>query len=461
MSVKVRFAPSPTGSVHIGNIRVAIYNWLFARNKGGRFLLRVEDTDRLRCTPEAKDNLFRALEWLALDYDGEPVFQRERVDSHLAAAERLLDTGKAYRARKGGEGQGECIVFRMPRQGELAFDDLIKGRLRKQAEDTADFVIVRSDGSPVFHLANVVDDIAMGITHVIRGDDHVENTFRHRELFRALDAEPPLFASLPMIVNPQGKPYSKRDGAAFVGEFRELGYLPGALFNFLALLGWSPGDDREIMTRDEMVDLFSLDRVKSAPARFDLKKLLWMNGAYLRAMPEEEYARHFRSRLAEAGMLRDDLSPDFLCRLIDQLRPRIKRDDEIAPSARFFLYDDYPFDAKAVSKRLRKPGVADLLLSLEKRFASLPGFAEEEIENAMREEVARRGIPFGHAVHPVRVAVSGRMEGPGLFEMLALLGQPRVLNRLRDCHRRLEENDWPTSVDVTGVRQEKGKSEDA
>lgn len=435
MTPIVRFAPSPTGSVHIGNVRVAIYNWLFARHTGGTFRLRVEDTDRERSTPEAIRNLFDALDWMRIDFDDEPVYQSRRTEQHLAAAERLLHAGQAYRLDKGGTGKGECVMFRMPESGALCFEDQIKGRMRKRAEDAPDFVIVRSDGSPVFHLANVVDDIDMGITHVIRGDDHVENTFRHQALFRALGAEPPAFASLPMIVNPQGKPYSKRDGAAFVGDFRDQGYLPEALFNFLALLGWSPGDDREVMTRTEMIEAFTLERVKSAPARFDLKKLLWMNGFYLRELPPADYAARFRVQLEAAGLWRDDLSEDFWTRLFDQLRPRVKRDDEMAPFAVYFLAEAYPFDAAAVAKRLQKPGVAELLEALANTFAACGDFSEAGIEAAMRADVEARGISFGQAVHPVRVAVSGRSDGPGLFEMLALLGRERVVNRLRTVAR--------------------------
>lgn len=445
MHPTVRFAPSPTGSVHIGNIRVAIYNWLFARHTGGRFRLRVEDTDRERSTPEAIRNLLEALDWMGLDIDGEPVFQSRQTDIHLAAAERLIKCGRAYKLDKGGTGRGECVLFRMPERGTLQFDDAIKGRMTKRAEDTQDFVIVRSDGSPVFHLANVVDDIEMGISHVIRGDDHVENTFRHQALFQALGAKSPVFASLPMIVNPQGKPYSKRDGAAYVGDFRQQGYLPDALFNFLALLGWSPGDDREIMSREEMIEAFTLERVKSAPARFDLKKLLWMNGTYLRSLPHIVYAERFRKMLESAGLWRNDLPESFWNRLMDQLRPRVKRDDEIAPAAIYFLVDNYPFDPKAVAKRLQKPGVAELLLVLAERFESLSDFSETSIETAMREAVAARDLPFGHAVHPVRVAVSGRMEGPGLFEMLALLARQRVCRRLRACAERLQTGDWQGS----------------
>ena len=256
MSVRVRFAPSPTGQVHIGNIRAAIFNWLFARHEAGKFLLRIEDTDRERSTPEAVKTILDSMEWLGLDFDEEPMYQSTRKDAHLAAAETLLEKGLAYKEDKGGTGQGECVVFKMPDE-TMVFHDEIKGDLQKEAGDMQDLVIVRSNGSPVFHLANVVDDIEMKITHIVRGDDHIENTYRHIALFRAFGAEPPKYAHLPMITNQQGKPYSKRDGDAFVGEFKEKGFLSQALFNYLTLLGWSPGDDKEKMDRDEIIKLFS------------------------------------------------------------------------------------------------------------------------------------------------------------------------------------------------------------
>ena len=325
-NVRVRFAPSPTGSVHIGNIRAAVFNWLFARHVGGKFLLRIEDTDLVRSTKEAIDKVLDAMAWLGLDYDEPVVYQTHNAADHLAAVERLLSSGAAYRAVKesvdpatGEKKSGEVVLFRMPKEGVIEYTDLVKGRMRKKAEDTQDFVIVRSDGSPVFHIANVVDDIKQGVTHIIRGDDHVENTFKHIQIFKALGAPVPEYAHLPMIVNAQGKPYSKRDGAAFVGEFKEQGYLPEALFNFLVLLGWAPGDDREVMSRSELVEAFSLDRVKSSPARFDLKKLLWMNGEYIAHQPAETFKAELSSRLAAAGLPAEPLG----CTL-DELVPPVQ-----------------------------------------------------------------------------------------------------------------------------------------
>ena len=426
MSVRVRFAPSPTGNVHIGNIRAAIFNWLFARHNNGSFLLRVEDTDLERSTAEAVQTLMDSMEWLGLDFDEEAVYQSKNRGRHLAVADDLLKRGLAYRENKGGG--GECVIFRMPKEGHLSFEDLVKGRMQKKAADTQDFVIVRSNGSPVFHLANVVDDIDMQVTHVIRGDDHVENTFKHIELFKALDAPLPHFGHLPMIVNNQGKPYSKRDGAAFVGEFREQGYLPETLFNFLLLLGWAPGDDREVLTREEMIKLFTLEHCKSSAARFDIKKLIWMNGEYIRQKPRDIYAQSFKERIEAGGL---SVSGVDLDGIMEQMQVRTKFYSDIPGNCAYFFSDDYPFNAKAVKKRLMKDGVPDLLDVIAAAYEELEEFSLETTHDLLVKMGELREMGIGALVHPVRVAVSGLAEGPGLFEMLVLLGQKRVCKRLR------------------------------
>ncbi len=438
MSVRVRFAPSPTGNVHIGNIRAAIFNWLFARHCDGRFLLRVEDTDLERSTPEAVRTLLECMEWLGLDYDEEPVYQSRNSARHLAVAEELLSRGLAYRENKGGG--GECVVFRMPQEGLLSYADQVKGVISKKAADTQDFVIVRSNGSPVFHLANVVDDIDMKITHVIRGDDHVENTFKHIQLFKAVGAPVPQFAHLPMIVNTQGKPYSKRDGAAFVGEFKEQGYLAETLFNFLLLLGWSPGDDREILTREEMIALFTLERCNSSAARFDSKKLVWMNGEFIRRQPRDVYARAFTERVAAAGL---SMAGADLDGIMEQMQVRTRFFSDIPDNCSYFFSDDYSFDLKAVKKRLVREGVPELLDQVAAVYEALENFNLESTHAALltlSESGETGGI--GALVHPVRVAVSGIAEGPGLFEMLVLIGRERVCQRLRRTAQRLRDGEW-------------------
>ncbi|MGN0854001.1 MAG: glutamate--tRNA ligase [Kiritimatiellia bacterium] len=427
--IRVRFAPSPTGKVHIGNIRAAIYNWLFARHTGGKFLLRVEDTDLERSTPEAIRALFDCMKWLGLDYDEEAFYQTRNVTRHLEVVDQLLARGHAYKVeRTSRDGRtGVVTMFRMPREGVIEFDDIVKGRMAKKAEDIQDFAIVRSDGSPIFHLANVVDDIDQRVTHIIRGDDHVENTFKHICIFRALGAPVPKYGHLSMIVNQQGKPYSKRDGAAFVGEYREQGYLPEALFNYLLLLGWNPGDDREILTREEMVALFELGKVHVTAAMFDPRKLAWMNGEYIKRMPKDAFVSELKARVTAAGLT---IPADFdIGYLADQLQVRTKFLNELPAAAACFFTDDFPFDPKAVEKRLGKDGVKAILLDLVARFAAVATWRAPVLEELVKG--LSQGNGMGPWVHPIRVAVSGRGEGIGLFEMLQLLGKEKTLARLR------------------------------
>ena len=427
-NIRVRFAPSPTGKVHIGNIRAAIYNWLYARHTGGRFLLRVEDTDLERSTPEAIQALLECMRWLGLDYDEDAFYQTKNKPRHMEAVEKLLASGHAYRCeRTSRDGKtGEVIMFKMPTEGVIEFDDIVKGKMSKKAEDIQDFAIVRSDGSPIFHIANVVDDIDQGVTHIIRGDDHVENTFKHICMFKALGAPVPKYGHLSMIVNQQGKPYSKRDGAAFVGEFRDQGYLPDALFNYLLLLGWNPGDDREVLTKSEMIELFDLAKVHVTAAKFDMKKLQWMNGEYIKRMPRDVFTSELVRRVNEAGMtIPEGYDVAYLA---DQLQIRTKFLNDIPAACRCFFSDEFEMDEKAVDKRLKKEGVKALLEDLVERFANAPEWKAPALENLVRE--LSQGNGMGPWVHPIRVAVSGRGEGIGLFEMLQLLGRGKTLERL-------------------------------
>ncbi len=431
MTIRTRFAPSPTGNVHIGNIRAAIYNWLFSRHAGGEFLLRIEDTDLERSTPAAVQTVLDSLAWLGLTYDGEPLYQSTQRARHLEVAEMLLTKGAAYKSDKGGTGKGEAIVFKMPGT-DISFRDLVKGEITKKAEDLKDFVIVRSDGSPVFHLGNVVDDITMGITHVIRGDDHVENTFKHVAMYAAIGAPMPQFAHLPMIVNAQGKPYSKRDGAAYVGEFQDKGFLPEALFNSLALLGWSPGDDREVLTRDEMIAAFTLDRVRQAPSQLDMTKLLWMNGQHLKRRGVEDLVAGCRAAMQRQGLWREDIDPAYFQAVIMCMGERIRLYSDLGEQAAFFFTEEYPYDEKSVRKRLLKEGALAILREELEVLVALPEPFTAEATDAALHSLAEQTVrQMGDLVHPVRVAVSGTGVGPGLFEMLAVLGKSRVVARIR------------------------------
>lgn len=430
--VRVRFAPSPTGKVHIGNIRAAIYNWLYARHTGGKFLLRIEDTDLERSTPEAIQALLECMQWLGLDYDEEAFYQTKNVKRHLEVVEKLIASGHAYRAeRTSRDGKtGTVVMFKMPTEGAIEFDDIVKGHMSKNAADIKDFAIVRSDGSPIFHIANVVDDIDQGITHIIRGDDHVENTFKHICIFKALGAQVPRYGHLSMIVNAQGKPYSKRDGAAFVGEFRDSGYLPEALFNYLLLLGWNPGDDREVLTREEMVNLFDLESVHVTAAKFDIKKLQWMNSEYIKRLGKDVFKSELVKRVEASGLKTDGVDLDYL---VEQLQIRTKFLGDMPENCKYFFTDDYDTDPKAVEKRLAKDGVKATLLDLVERFSKVDGsqWLAPNLEALVKE--LSQGNGMGPWVHPIRVSVSGRMEGPGLFEMLQLLGKEKTLARLKDA----------------------------
>jgi len=428
--IQTRFAPSPTGHVHIGNMRAAIFNWLYARHTGGQFLLRVEDTDRDRSTPEAIETLLQAMDWLGLDVDEEPLYQSTRMDAHLAAAEQLLASGHAYKEDKGGKGQGECVIFKMPEE-DMVFEDEIKGTLKKKAADTQDFVIVRSNGTPVFHLANVLDDIEQGITHVIRGDDHIENTYRHIALYKALGATVPKFAHLPMIINAQGKPYSKRDGDAFVGDFKEKGFLGETLFNYLALLGWSPGDDREVMTREEMIEAFDLTSCKSSPAQVDLRKLQWMNGEYIRALSPDIFNKIAQEEFRAVGLDVGDNPAGFAL-----LQPRIKLPSEIVPQGQFLFNDDYEYNEKAVKKKLLKEGVFQTLEKIVEIFQALENFDEATVDKALHDFVEESGLGFGAVMPPIRISVSGQQSGPDLAPVLAILGKDKVLARIQKTIQR-------------------------
>jgi len=424
MSVRVRFAPSPTGHVHIGNIRAAIFNWLFARHEGGLFLLRLEDTDRERSTPEAVEAVMDVMAWLGLDYDEEPVYQSSRIEAHLQAAERLLAADMAYREDRGGK--GECVVFRMPGT-DVVFHDEIKGDLHKKGRDLDDFVIVRSNGTPVFHLANVVDDIAMRVSHIIRGDDHIENTYRHVMLYRALGAEPPKYAHLPMIVNAQGKPYSKRDGDAYVGDFRAKGFQADALFNYLSLLGWSPGGDREKMTRPEMIDLFTLDRVKSSAAQMDVRKLMHLNAEYVAEMPLDAFVARVREALA-GHTWADDVDEARFRRVAELMQSRTHL-FSYAATWKYFFTDDVAYEEKAVRKNVRKEGRREGLMALRDKLSG-GSFSQEAIQDALRAAEQDAGLPEGKLNQAARVAVTGTAVGAGIYETMELLGRERVLKRL-------------------------------
>jgi glutamyl-tRNA synthetase len=412
--VRVRMAPSPTGLLHIGNVRTALFNWLFARNQGGEFRLRIENTDTNREVAEATAQIQESLRWLGLDWDGPVTFQLDRMDHAQEEARRLVDEGKAY------EDEG-AVRFRMPDEGSTAWDDVVLGRIEVPNETIEDVVIVRSDGRPTYNFASPIEDVLDGITHVIRGPDHVSNTPKQMNLLRALGAEIPVYAHVPNVNGGDGRKLSKRHGAVTVEEFRANGYLPEALVNFLALLGWSYDDRTTIMSRDELVERFSLDRVGASPATFDYQKLDWMNGVYLRALSPDEFAERLVAYLRER---RIDWDTDLVRRAAPLVQEKIETLGRFPEFARFLFEPVDTVDGfDDVGTRMLERSARAL--------ADVEPFEAEPIEHALRATADELGLKPRQAFQPIRVAVTGSTVSPGLFESLELLGRDESLERLK------------------------------
>jgi glutamyl-tRNA synthetase len=406
-------APSPTGLLHIGSVRTALFNWLFARHEGGEFRLRIENTDTSREVAEAVDQIQDSLRWLGLDWDGEVTFQLDRMERCRGEAERLVVEGKAYR----DEG---AIRFRMPDEGVTAWDDVVLGRVEVPNEKLEDVVLVRSDGRPTYNFASPVEDWLDGITHVIRGSDHVSNTPKQIRILEGLGAEPPVYAHIPMVHGPDGRKLSKRHGAVGVDEFRAAGYLPDALVNYLALLGWSYDDRTTIMSRDELVERFTLERIGASPATFDYQKLEWLNGEYLRALTPEAYADALVTYLREQGFEGDEL-------LVRAAAPLVQ--DKIKTLGEFPQFAGFLFRRVEPDPELLG-GAGQILEASEDVLAGLEPFTAERIETALRDLAERLELKPREAFQPIRVAVTGAKVSPGLFESIELLGRDETLERL-------------------------------
>ena len=483
-TVRVRYAPSPTGLPHLGNIRTALLNWLFARRHGGQFIFRLEDTDRERYNPESEQALIDALRWLGLDYDEgpdiggpyAPYSQSQRLEHYRAATDRLIADGHAYRcfctreriqqirearqaanihpygydrhcraltaedsSRRKAAGEPYVIRFAIPMEGETSFQDAVRGTITYRNRELDDHVLLKSDGFPTYQLANVVDDHLMGITHVIRAEEWIPSTPRHVLEYQALGWELPVFAHASLIHGRDPKTgktakLSKRHGAVYAGEYREQGYLPEALFNYLALLGWSPGGDREVMTRDEMVSLFSLSGLSSSPAVFDIEKLTWMNGLYIRGLTPPELLERCLPFLQSAGMASTE--PDAeeranLERILTLEQERMKLLAEAPDLTGFFIGELPQYDEAAVSKRLRSAKARPVLDAMVRRLEPLAQWETAAIEEAATAVAEELGVGRGDVIHPTRVAATGRAIGPGLFETLWTLGRERTMARLR------------------------------
>jgi len=463
---RVRFAPSPTGFLHVGGARTALFNYLFARHHGGVFLLRIEDTDRERSSDQMTDQILEAMAWLGLDVDEPPVHQADGLERHRADVMGLLEAGTAYRCfaskeeldemrararadvvpfryrassaydeaesgRRAVAGEPHAVFFEVP-PGDITFEDAVHGPTTVPGDSLDDFVVLRSDGTPVYNLAVVSDDVDMGITHVIRGDDHLSNTPKQILIYRALGAELPTFAHVPMILGPDGKRLSKRHGAASVEAYREEGILPQALVNFLALLGWSPGDDRELMQLPELVEAFSLDRILKKAGVLDPKKLEWLNGKYLDATPTEQLVPLVLEAMDDAGRAIAASDPERFAAVVNLQKTRARTIPAIAETSLRYFGESVAFDEKSVQKHWLKDAQAarEILAAEREVIETADPFDTESLETGLRAIAQEREIGFGKTIGPLRVALLGVQDSPGIFDVLALLGREKSIERI-------------------------------
>jgi len=435
---RVRFAPSPTGHLHIGGARTALFNWLYARKSGGKFILRVEDTDVKRSRREMSEEILEELKWLGLDWDEGPFFQSERMASAAYGpyAERLLDSGLAYR-------EGEAVIFRVVPGEEVVFFDLVRERIAVSSNEIKDIVLIKSDGSPAYNFACVVDDCEMGITHIIRGEDHIPNTPKQVLLYRGLGLKPPKFAHLPLILGEDKSPLSKRHGATSLTAFRREGYLPEALVNYLALLGWSPGDGREFMTVPEIVKSFSLKRIIRRSAVFDYGKLKWLNGKHLARLEPGARFQAAREVLRE-WMESQDVGEEALRGALELLGHRVRTLGEVPEQGAYLFSDRFELEPEAVEKYLSRPETAGILRQVRSLLEQAEPFARSRLEEGMGRIVRESGLEPGAVYQPVRAALTGRCDSPGLFEVLEFLGRDRARARLETAEKFLGARSEPS-----------------
>jgi glutamyl-tRNA synthetase len=467
--LRVRFAPSPTGYLHVGGARTALYNWLYARRHAGTMILRIEDTDADRSKPELTTAILDSLEWLGLNWDEGPYYQSQRLELYRSCASELERSGHAYpcfcspeelqkkrqsaeaahrpwkydgtcrnlssddRARRRAAGQPSAVRFRVPESGRTAFSDLVFGRIELENSEIEDFVLLRSGGQPTYHLSVVADDLDLRITHVIRGADHLSNTPKQILMYQALGAPVPAFAHLPLILGPNKQRLSKRHGATSVGAYRDQGILPEALVNFLGLLGWTPPSGNEIVSRAEMVSSFDLPAVSKSNAVFDPEKLAWMNSEYLRRLPLEKLLPRVRTELEAAGLWNAALADAEKLRWEDSVRllqTRARTLKDFSESGRAFFTEDFPYESEAQNKFWKDPQLAEWLRELALRLANLSPFDLGQTERCLRGLAEEKGIKAGVLINAARVALTGQAVAPGLFEVMVLLGRERVARRL-------------------------------
>lgn len=476
--VRVRFAPSPTGSPHIGSVRTAIYDWLYARHTGGKFILRVEDTDRARFVPGSTEEIMESLRWLGIEVDegpgvgGEfgPYLQTERIGIYRKYAQQLLDEGKAYycfctserldemrkaqeaaklptgydrlclqlslhdTAERLEEGIPAVIRFRVPQEGVTTFHDVVRGEISFENRLIDDFVIIKSDGYPTYQFASVVDDHLMEITHVIRGEEWISSTPKHVLEYRAFGWEMPVFAHAPLLVGPDRAKLGKRHGSVKFTDFIEQGFVREAIINFVTLLGWTPGSDEELFSVDELIEKFSLEGIVNHPVVFDREKMTWMNGVYIRAMEIEKLADLCLPYLQRAGLVPEDPTPEcreYVRKVVILAQDRLKLLSEIVELTDFFFIEEPPYDEKGVNKWLRKDYAPEFLAKLVPALGMLSDFSVEALDECVRKVGEGIGQSGGAIIHPIRMAVTGRMVGPGLFETMSVLGKDRVVFRMK------------------------------
>jgi len=414
--VRVRFAPSPTGSLHIGSVRTALFNWLYARAQSGKFILRIEDTDKKRSSDVHLEEIISSLKWLGLDWDGEPYFQSKRSELYLSCADKLIQKGLAHK-------DGEAVIFKVPAE-RVKIYDLIHGEIEVDNALIGELVLIKSDRSPAYNFACVVDDIEMKISHVIRGDDHISNTNKQVALYTALDAKPPKFAHIPLILGPDKAPLSKRFGAVSISEYKEKGYLPQAMVNYLSLLGWSPGNDREFMDTQEIIKKFSLKRVNKRGAEFNEDKLRWLNGEHIRKLDLDGFIK------AVTPFIKGDHDAGWLRKVAELYRGRVKTLVEFREELDVFTSEDVHYREDAVEKFLKKGNVLGILRLAKERMEKIKDFTVENIEIELRDLLKELGLKGADLIHPLRVAVTGKSVSAGIFEVLALLGKEKTIKRL-------------------------------
>ncbi len=422
--VKVRFAPSPTGFLHLGSARTALFNWLYARHAGGKFLLRIEDTDKARSSKKFLAEILEDLKWMGIDWDDEPLHQSQRFEVYREKAEQILAKEKAYK-------EGEAIIFKVEKGRTIEVNDMIHGKIAVNTDDIKDQVMIKSDGSPTYNFACVVDDAYMEITHILRGDDHISNTPKQILFYEAQELTPPEFGHMPLILGQDGAKLSKRHGGVSVEEYKKEGFLPEALANYLILLGWFPGEDREVLSMDEAVKLFDISDMSDVQAKFDIQKLRWLNGEYIMRKTTEELLPLIKDQLLTEGFDMSGVTDDYISKLVDLYKIRIKTLRELGDLTDWFFKDDFTMDEEGKRKYLDKEENKDNIRIFADRLDGLEDFSHENIEKICRDIAEERELKAADIIHPTRLAISGKTKGAGLFEVMELLGKEKVIKRMR------------------------------